>query len=46
MLAMTYGYKAQEHGDRLIDAAQRLNKFAIETVLPGSLLVNYLHFRV
>jgi hypothetical protein len=43
---MTYGYKAQERGDRMIDAAQRLNKFAIETVLPGALLVNYLHFRM
>jgi len=43
MLRMTYGYKAQEHGDRILDAAQRLNKFAIETILPGALLVNYLH---
>ena len=46
MLAMTYGYEAQEHGDRIVEAAQRLNKFAIETILPGALLVNYLHFRM
>ena len=46
MLAMTYGYNAQEHGDRIVDAAQRFNKFAIETILPGALLVNHLHFRM
>jgi len=31
---MTYDYKALERGDRMIDAAQRLNKFEIETILP------------
>lgn len=46
ILAMTYGYEAQENEDRLIDASKRMNKFGTEKVLPGALLVNYLPFRM
>jgi len=41
---MTYGYEAQEHDDRMIDASKRMNKFGTEKILPGALLVNYLPF--
>jgi len=40
ILAMTYGYEAQEHNDRMIDAARNLSNFAVERTLPGALLVN------
>ena len=46
ILAMTYGYEAHEHDDRMIDASKRMNKFGVEKVLPGALLVNYLPFRM
>ena len=46
ILAMTYGYAAQEHDDRIIDAAKRINKLGAETFFPGPLLVNYLPFRM
>ena len=46
ILAMTYGYVAREHDDRIIDAAKRMNKFGGETLFPGALLVNYLPFRM
>jgi hypothetical protein len=42
---MTYGYVAQEHDDRIIDAAKRINKLGAETYFPGPLL-NYLPFRM
>jgi len=44
ILAMTYGYVAREHDDRIIAAAKRMNKFGGDTLFPGALLVNYLPF--
>jgi hypothetical protein len=46
MLAMTYGYEVQGHGDRKVDAARRLAEIGAVTALPGALLVNDLPFRV
>jgi hypothetical protein len=46
ILAMTYGYEAQGHEDRMIDAAKRMHKFRAEKILPGALLVNYISFHM
>ncbi|KAI0295929.1 cytochrome P450 [Russula brevipes] len=42
ILAMTYGYQAQDRDDRMIDNARKLSKFASEKTLPGALLVNHI----
>jgi hypothetical protein len=46
MLAMTYGYEVQGHGDRKVDVARRMVEVAAARALPGALLVNHLPFRV
>ncbi|KAH9967253.1 cytochrome P450 [Russula dissimulans] len=40
ILATAYGYEAHERDDVMIDAAKKVNKFGIEHILPGALLVN------
>ncbi|KAH9986732.1 cytochrome P450 [Russula compacta] len=44
ILAMTYGYEAQERNDRMIDASKTMNKFGEDRILPGASLVNHLPF--
>jgi uncharacterized protein YybS (DUF2232 family) len=43
-LDMLYGYEAHGHEDRMINAAKTMNKFGIEKIAPGALLVNHLPF--
>ncbi|KAH9967252.1 cytochrome P450 [Russula dissimulans] len=40
ILATAYGYEAHGRDDVMIDAATKVNKFGIEHILPGALLVN------
>jgi hypothetical protein len=46
ILAVTYGYQVHGSDDRMIDAAIKMNKFGIEKILPGALLVNYIPIRM
>jgi len=40
ILATAYGYEAHDHDDVMIEASKKVNKFGIENILPGALLVN------
>jgi hypothetical protein len=43
---VTYGYQVHGHADRMIVAAKRRIEFAIEKILPGALLINYISLRM
>jgi hypothetical protein len=43
---MTYGYEVHGFEDEMIAATKRLNKFGTEKILPGTMFVNYLPFRM
>ncbi len=42
LLAVTYGYHVRGCDDRLLAASKRRVKFAVERVLPGTLLINHI----
>src|SRR5712671_2112136 len=46
VLATAYGYEAHERDGVMIDAAKKVNKFGIEHIQPGALLVNHIPFRM
>jgi len=46
ILAVTYGYQVQGYDDRLLNVSRGRIRFALEKVLPGTLLLNYVSFRV
>jgi hypothetical protein len=46
ILAVTYGYEARGHHDRMIEAAKKLTELGTRASLPGSLLINELPFRM